>query len=43
MATGEVEAAIYWVREVAKRRLPVEVIEDTEQHIVEVLHGLAPL
>lgn len=38
MATGEVEAAIYWVREVAKRRLPVEVIEDTEQHIVEVHH-----
>lgn len=38
MATGEVEAAIYWVREVAKRELPVEVIEDTDDHIVEVHH-----
>lgn len=38
MATGEVEAAIHWVREVGKRRLPVEVIEDTDEHIVEVHH-----
>ncbi|CAO4140652.1 Aldehyde Dehydrogenase [Methylorubrum thiocyanatum] len=35
MAKGEVEAAIYWVREVAKRRLPREIIEETEQHVVE--------
>ena len=41
MATGEVEAAIYWVREVAKRRLPTEVLEETSQHAVEVRH--APL
>lgn len=38
MATGEVDAAIYWVREVAKRELKNEVIEDTEEHIVEVAH-----
>ncbi|MBT0670143.1 aldehyde dehydrogenase family protein [Novosphingobium profundi] len=38
MATGEVEAAIFWVREVAKRRLPVETLEDTEDHVVEVHH-----
>jgi len=36
MATGEVEAAIYWVREVAKRELPVEIIEDTDDHVVEI-------
>ena len=38
MATGEVEAAIFWVREVAKRRLPVETLEDTADHVVEVHH-----
>jgi acyl-CoA reductase-like NAD-dependent aldehyde dehydrogenase len=38
MAKGEVEAAIYWVREVAKRTIPVEIIEDTDQHTVEVHH-----
>lgn len=38
MAKGEVEAAIFWVREVAKRRLPVETLEDTEDHVVEVHH-----
>ncbi|MCY6379654.1 aldehyde dehydrogenase family protein [Hoeflea prorocentri] len=38
MATVEVDAAIYWVREVAKRELKNEVIEDTEDHVVEVAH-----
>lgn len=38
MATGEVEAAIFWVRETAKRRLEVETIEDTADHVVEVHH-----
>ncbi|WP_256921463.1 aldehyde dehydrogenase family protein, partial [Streptomyces hilarionis] len=32
------EAAIYWVREVAKREIPVQVIEDTAEHVVEVHH-----
>lgn len=38
MATGEVDAAIFWVRETARRRLPIETIEDTTDHIVEVHH-----
>lgn len=38
MAKGEVEAAIFWVREVAKRRLPIEILEDTDDHVVEVHH-----
>jgi acyl-CoA reductase-like NAD-dependent aldehyde dehydrogenase len=38
MGIGEVDAAIYWVREVGKRQLPVETIEDTEEHTVEVHH-----
>ncbi|MGQ7937515.1 aldehyde dehydrogenase family protein [Paraburkholderia sp. D1E] len=38
MATTEVEGAIYWIREVAKRRIPVEVLEDNEQQVVQVQH-----
>lgn len=38
MASSEVDAAIFWVREVAKRTLPVETLEDTDQHTVEVHH-----
>jgi len=38
MATSEVDAAIFWVREVGKRQLPVETIEDTAEHVVEVHH-----
>jgi len=38
MAIGEVDAAILWVREVGKRQLPVEVLEETDQHVVEVHH-----
>jgi acyl-CoA reductase-like NAD-dependent aldehyde dehydrogenase len=38
MAKSEVEAAIYWVREVGKRRLEVETLEDTDDHVVEVHH-----
>ncbi len=36
MATVEVDYAIYWVREVAKRVLEDEVLEDTPDHIVKV-------
>jgi acyl-CoA reductase-like NAD-dependent aldehyde dehydrogenase len=37
---GEVEtdAAIYWVREVGKRQLRNEILEDTDDHWVEVHH-----
>lgn len=38
MATTEVEYAIFWVREVAKRRLEDETLEDTPEHIVKVAH-----
>ena len=38
MASKEVEGAILWVREVAKRRLPVEQPEDTDEHVVQVHH-----
>lgn len=38
MATVEVDYAIFWVREVAKRKLEDEVIEDTPEHIVKVRH-----
>lgn len=38
MATVEVDYAIYWVREVAKRKLDDEVIEDTPEHIVKIRH-----
>lgn len=38
MATVEVDYAIYWVREVAKRKLEDEVIEDTPEHVVTVAH-----
>jgi len=38
MATVEVDYAIYWVREVAKRRLEDEVLEDTDEHTVRVAH-----
>lgn len=35
-ATFEVGLAIDWVSEVAKRQLPAEIVEDTEDHTVEV-------
>lgn len=38
MASAEVDAAIFWVREVAKRQIPVEIVEDTDAHTVEIRH-----
>ena len=38
MASVEVDYAIYWVREVAKRVLHEEVLEDTADHVVKVVH-----
>ncbi|MDQ4115294.1 MAG: aldehyde dehydrogenase family protein, partial [Actinomycetota bacterium] len=38
MASSEVDAAIFWVREVAKRELAPEIIEDTSDHVVEIHH-----
>lgn len=36
MASGEVDYSIAWMKEVAKQRLEVEVIEDTADHVVQV-------
>ena len=38
MASVEVDYALYWVREVAKRQLPVETVEDNDDHVVEIHH-----
>lgn len=38
MASVEVDYAVFWVREVAKRKLPIETIEDTDEHVVQVHH-----
>ena len=38
MASSEVEAAIFWVREVGQRQVPPEIVEDTEEQTVEVRH-----
>jgi acyl-CoA reductase-like NAD-dependent aldehyde dehydrogenase len=36
--SSEVDDALFWVREVAKRQLPVETIEDTDEHVVQIHH-----
>jgi len=38
MASTEVDYAIYWVREVAMRQLREEILEDTDDHVVKVVH-----
>ncbi len=44
MATVETEASIYWMREIAKRRIPLETIEDTDNPVDhEVIVDHVPL
>ena len=38
MAEPEVDQAISYIRQIAARRLPVEIIEDNDEHIVELHH-----
>ncbi|MCA0891792.1 aldehyde dehydrogenase family protein [Qipengyuania flava] len=38
MAAPEVDQAIAYVRQIAKRRLPVEIVEDNDTHLVELHH-----
>jgi acyl-CoA reductase-like NAD-dependent aldehyde dehydrogenase len=38
MAEPEVDQAISWIRQIAARRIPVEILEDNESHIVELHH-----
>lgn len=34
----EVDLAISWIRQVAARRIPVEIVENTDSHVVELHH-----
>ncbi len=38
MAYPEVDQSISYIRQIAARRLPVEIVEETDQHIVELHH-----
>jgi len=38
MAEPEVDQAISWIRQIAARRIPVEIVEETDSHIVELHH-----
>ena len=37
-AEPEVDQSISWIRQIAARRIPVEIIEDTDSHTVELHH-----
>ncbi|HEX8478714.1 MAG TPA: aldehyde dehydrogenase family protein [Telluria sp.] len=38
MAEPEVDQSIAWIRQIAARRMPVEIVEETESHLVELHH-----
>jgi acyl-CoA reductase-like NAD-dependent aldehyde dehydrogenase len=38
MSEPEVDQSISWIRQIAARRLPVEIVEDNDDHIVELHH-----
>lgn len=38
MAEPEVDQAISWIRQIAARRIPVEILEDNDSHTVELHH-----
>ena len=38
MAEPEVDQAIAWIRQIAARRIPVEIVEETDSHLVELHH-----
>ncbi|MGE7990024.1 aldehyde dehydrogenase family protein [Pseudomonas sp. NPDC089554] len=38
MAEPEVDQAISWIRQIATRRIPVEIVEDNDSHVVELHH-----
>ncbi|WP_118134448.1 aldehyde dehydrogenase family protein [Oceanicella sp. SM1341] len=38
MAMPEVDQSISYIRQIAERRIPVEIVEDTADHIVELHH-----
>jgi len=38
MAEPEIDQSISWIRQIAGRRIPVEIVEDTDTHTVELHH-----
>ncbi|MCP1237472.1 MULTISPECIES: aldehyde dehydrogenase family protein [Gluconobacter] len=38
MAEPEVDQSISWIRQIAARRIPVEIVEETDSHYVELHH-----
>ena len=38
MAAPEVDQAISYIRQIAARRIPVEIVEENDQHVVELHH-----
>jgi acyl-CoA reductase-like NAD-dependent aldehyde dehydrogenase len=38
MAEPEVDQAISWIRQIAARRIPVEIVKENDNHIVELHH-----
>ncbi|GAB7533999.1 aldehyde dehydrogenase family protein [Burkholderia sp. 22PA0099] len=38
MAEPEVDQSISWIRQIAARRIPVEIVEETDTHVVELHH-----
>jgi acyl-CoA reductase-like NAD-dependent aldehyde dehydrogenase len=38
MAEPEVDQAISWIRQIAARRIPVEIVEETDSHVAELHH-----
>jgi len=38
MAEPEVDQSISWIRQIAARRIPVEIVENNDNHIVELHH-----
>jgi acyl-CoA reductase-like NAD-dependent aldehyde dehydrogenase len=38
MAEPEVDQSISWIRQIAARRIPVEIVEDNDSHTVELHH-----
>ncbi|KMS53554.1 aldehyde dehydrogenase [Novosphingobium barchaimii LL02] len=38
MAAPEVDQSISWIRQIATRRIPVEIVEETADHVVELHH-----
>jgi len=38
MAEPEIDQSIAWIRQIAARRIPVEIVEETDDHVVELHH-----